>query len=204
MEKKRGQLIVISGPSGVGKGTVCKVLLSRNPNMRFSVSATTRAIRPGEIEGVHYFYITQAEFDAMIERDEFLEYMKVFGMNSYGTPKAFVEEQRSQGMDIVLDIDVQGGMRVKEVAPDAIMIFIAPPDQEELKARLVGRGTETPEAIERRLATASGELACIPLYDYIVLNDEVEKAAAAIEAIVAAERCRVTRNGELIEKLQQR
>lgn len=167
---KKGLLFVISGPSGVGKGTICKKLLERRKELKLSVSVTTRAPRPGEIEGVNYFFRSEEQFQDMIERDEFLEYMCVFGKNHYGTPKAYVAEQRAQGNDVILEIDVNGALNVKKRCPDAVMIFIAPPSMETLKKRLVGRGTETEEAVERRFAEAVKELAAAGEYDYIVVN----------------------------------
>ena len=199
--KKKGLLIVVSGPAGVGKGTVDAALMAKHPGIRMSVSVTTRAPRPGEIEGVHYFCRTKEEFDRMIEEGAFLEYMHVFGMNYYGTPKAFVEAEREKGNHVILEIDVQGAMKVKEACPDAVMVFIAPPSLKILKDRLVGRGTETQESIDVRTATALEELKKLPEYDYMVINDVVDEAVADMEAILAAELNRTARNTELITKL---
>ena len=199
--QKKGQLIIISGPSGVGKGTVNKILLEKNPNMCTSVSATTRAPRPGEEDGVHYFFKTKEAFEAMIRENAFLEYMQVFGMNYYGTPKAYVEEQRGKGLDVILEIDVQGGMRVKEACPEAVLIFIAPPSMAKLKARLTGRGTETAEVIERRFAEAKQELSYVDRYDYVVVNDVLEDAVKAVEDIAAAEKLRVSSSKAFIQSL---
>ncbi len=202
-QNKDGILIVLSGPSGVGKGTINRELCGRNCRIKNSVSATTRAKRPGEIEGVHYFFKSPSEFETMVARGDFLEYMHVFGMNYYGTPKQYVEEERCHGFDVILEIDVQGGMRVKEVCPDAVMIFIAPPSMGELKSRLIGRGTEMPEVVERRFAMAIEEMTYLSRYDYIVVNDVVEKAVHQIENIVAAEKSRVCRNRGMIQKFLQ-
>lgn len=199
--KKKGLLIVVSGPAGVGKGTVNAALMQKHPEIRMSVSVTTRAPRPGEIEGVHYFFRTKEEFDRMIEEDAFLEYMHVFGMNYYGTPKAFVETERNKGNHVILEIDVQGAMKVKESCPDAVLVFIAPPSLKVLKDRLVGRGTETQESIDVRTATALEELKKLPDYDYMVINDVVEEAVADMEAILSAELNRTARNQTLITKL---
>ena len=199
--KKKGLLIVVSGPAGVGKGTVDGALIAKHPEIKMSVSVTTRAPRPGEIEGVHYFFRTKEEFDRMIEQNAFLEYMHVFGMNYYGTPKAFVEAEREKGNHVILEIDVQGAMKVKESCPDAVMVFIAPPSLQILKQRLVGRGTETQESIDVRTATALEELKKLPRYDYMVINDVVEEAVADMEAILSAELNRTERNAELITKL---
>ena len=199
--KKKGLLIVVSGPAGVGKGTVNAALMQKHPEIRMSVSVTTRAPRPGEIEGVHYFFRTKEEFDRMIEEDAFLEYMHVFGMNYYGTPKAFVETERNKGNHVILEIDVQGAMKVRSRCPDAVLVFIAPPSLKVLKDRLVGRGTETQESIDVRTATALEELKKLPDYDYMVINDVVEEAVADMEAILSAELNRTARNQTLITKL---
>lgn len=201
-QSKEGLLLVISGPAGVGKGTLDKALLDKHDDMKLSVSATTRAPRPGEVEGVHYFYKTEAEFKDMISKDEFLEYMHVFNTNYYGTPRSFVEEQLHRGIDVILEIDVQGAMKVKKAFPNAVTVFIAPPSMVELKSRLIGRGTETLEQIEKRFATATQEIAMIPQYDYVVVNDVVEIALRRMEAIITAEKCKVAHSKTLIEKIQ--
>ena len=181
----KGMLIVISGPSGVGKGTIGNEILKRHSeNTCFSVSATTRKIRPGEKEGVHYFYKTPEEFNRMIENNEFLEYMQVFKKDSYGTPKSFVEEKRNAGFNVLLDIDVKGAMKVKANCPEALLIFIAPPSFAELRQRLVLRATETPEAVERRLSEAGTEMGYMSKYDFIVVNDVLENAVETVERIL--------------------
>ena len=201
-QSREGLLLVVSGPAGVGKGTLDKALLERHQDMKLSVSATTRAPRSGEIDGVHYFFKTEEEFEAMIERNEFLEYMHVFQTNYYGTPRSFVEEQLSRGIDVILEIDVQGAMKVKKAFPNAVMIFIAPPSMAELKSRLIGRNTETLEQIEKRFATAEKEIAMLPEYEYVVTNDVVEMAVNRMEAIITAEKCKVSRSNALLAKLQ--
>lgn len=201
MEREKGLLIVLSGPSGVGKGVIGNGLLGRNPNMKFSVSATTRAPRPGEVEGVNYFYKTREEFLRMIENNEFLEYMEVFGANFYGTPRAYVEQELAMGHDILLDIDVKGAMNVKKAYPEAVTIFIAPPSMPILKSRLIGRGTESEEAVERRFKTAFTEMKRIPEYDYVIVNDVIDRAVLSVEAILRGEKCRTHRNKDLIEDL---
>ena len=201
-QSREGLLLVVSGPAGVGKGTLDKALLERHQDLKLSVSATTRAPRPGEIDGVHYFFKTEEEFKAMIERNEFLEYMHVFQTNYYGTPRSFVEEQLSRGIDVILEIDVQGAMKVKKAFPNAVMIFIAPPSMAELKSRLIGRNTETLEQIEKRFATAEKEIAMLPEYEYVVTNDVVEMAVNRMEAIITAEKCKVSRSNALLAKLQ--
>lgn len=196
---RKGLLLVLSGPSGVGKGTVGEALMKRNPNIRFSVSCTTRAARPGEVEGLHYFFKTEEEFQRMIGEGAFLEYTKVFGANYYGTPRAYVEQQLCAGQDILLDIDVQGALRVKAQCPDAVMMFLAPPSMSALKCRLVGRGTECTEAVERRFREAYEELSHIKEYEYLVVNDILDKAVTDLEQVIAAERLRVCRNEDFID-----
>ena len=201
-QNRKGLLLVISGPAGVGKGTINLSLISRNSDIRMSVSATTRQPRPGEIDGVHYFFKTEEAFRQMIDEGAFLEYMRVFDLHYYGTPKSFVEQELAEGRSVILEIDVNGAMRVKAAYPDAVLIFIAPPSMSELKSRLIHRGTESSEAIERRFETAYQELEFMKRYDYVVVNDILDLAIARSEQIISAERCRVSRNGELIEKLQ--
>ena len=201
-QNRKGLLLVISGPAGVGKGTINLSLISRNSDIRMSVSATTRSPRPGEIDGVHYFFKSEEEFQKMIEDGAFLEYMRVFNTHYYGTPKSFVEQELAEGRSVILEIDVQGAMRVKAAYPDAVLIFIAPPSMSELKSRLIHRGTESSEAIERRFETAYHEMELVDRYDYVVVNDILDLAIARTEDIIVAERCKVSRNSELIEKLR--
>ena len=201
-QNRKGLLLVISGPAGVGKGTINISLISRNSDIRMSVSATTRQPRPGEIDGVHYFFKTEEEFQDMINKGAFLEYMRVFNTHYYGTPKSFVEQELAEGRSVILEIDVQGAMRVKAAYPDAVLIFIAPPSMSELKSRLIHRGTESSEAIDRRFETAFQEMEFVDRYDYVVVNDILDLAIARTEDIIVAERCKVSRNGELIEKLK--
>lgn len=195
---RKGLLLVLSGPSGVGKGTVGKALMARNPNIRFSVSCTTRAPRPGEVDGLHYFFKTEEEFLHMIREGAFLEYAKVFGANYYGTPRAYVKQHLSTGQDILLDIDVQGALKVKECCPEAVMMFLAPPSMSALKSRLVGRGTESRTAVERRLQEAFSELSHVQEYEYLIVNDVLDKAVKELEQVIAAERLRVCRNEDFI------
>ena len=203
MASQKGLLLVVSGPAGVGKGTIDSKLLERHANMVLSVSCTTRAPRPGEIDGVHYSFITEEDFRAMIDRDEFLEYMHVFGMNYYGTPAEPVFRHMSEGRDVLLEIDVRGAMRIKDKYPEALLVFIAPPSMAELKRRLIGRGTETEESIRRRTETAAKELEYLERYDYVVVNDTVDEAVAHMEQILAAERDRTPRNTAFIEELKK-
>ena len=190
---KKGLLIVISGASGTGKGTVCKELLAREHGVAFSVSATSRAPREGEQDGREYYFRTRAEFEAMIAEGAFLEYADVYG-NYYGTPLAPIEARRSAGEDILLEIDTQGALNVMERCPDGTFIFLLPPSLEELRRRITGRGTESEESLARRLAAARDEIRLGRRYRYAVLNDTVEDAAARIQTILAAERLRADMN----------
>jgi len=196
-----GLLLVVSGPAGVGKGTINNRLMARDPNIKMSISATTRAPREGEINGVHYFFKTEDEFKEMIAQDAFLEYMHVFSMHYYGTPKSYVVEELAQGNSVILEIDVQGAKKIKQTYPEAVLIFIAPPSMSTLKTRLIGRGSETPEAIEKRFAVAFSEMKEMEHYDYVVVNDMAEACVAQVEAILKAEKCRVARNKPTIDKL---
>ena len=190
---KKGLLIVISGASGTGKGTVCKELLARERGVAFSVSATSRAPRDGEQDGREYYFRTRAEFEAMIAEGAFLEYADVYG-NYYGTPLAPIEARRSAGEDILLEIDTQGALNVMERCPDGTFIFLLPPSLEELRRRITGRGTESEESLARRLAAARDEIRLGRRYRYAVLNDTVEDATTRIQTILAAERLRADMN----------
>lgn len=190
---KKGLLIVISGASGTGKGTVCKELLARERGVAFSVSATSRAPREGEQDGREYYFRTRAEFEAMIAEGAFLEYADVYG-NYYGTPLAPIEARRSAGEDILLEIDTQGALNVMERCPDGTFIFLLPPSLEELRRRITGRGTESEESLTRRLAAARDEIRLGRRYRYAVLNDTVEDATARIQTILTAERLRADMN----------
>ncbi|MDR0841050.1 MAG: guanylate kinase [Christensenellaceae bacterium] len=200
--KRKGLLLIISGPSGVGKGALCQALMQRNSNIKMSVSCTTRAPRVGEVDGINYFFKSPEEFQQMIEQGAFLEYIHVFGVDYYGTPRTCVEQQRAAGHDIILEIDVQGAMQAKQSCPDAVTIFIAPPSMSTLKTRLIGRGTETQQAIERRFEAAFEELQYMRKYDYIVTNDVLDKAVVQTEQIIAAESLRASRQMDLIESFQ--
>ncbi|MGN0179997.1 MAG: guanylate kinase [Monoglobaceae bacterium] len=179
----KGRLVVISGPSGVGKGTVIRRLLGECENLRLSVSATTRAPRNEDTEGVTYFFKTVDEFRSMIDNSEFLEWA-VYNGNYYGTPCAAVEENLECGLNVILEIDVQGALEVMKKRPDAVYIFIAPPNRETLMQRLVGRGTETEEQIKKRCAAAAAELEQQDKYDYVVINDVLDDAVGEIKSII--------------------
>lgn len=188
---KKGLLIVISGPSGTGKGTVCNALLQQN-DFWISVSATTRAPRKGEVDGENYYFLTKEDFLKRIDKDDFLEYAEVYG-NFYGTPKSNVLEKLEDGKDVILEIDIQGALKVKENYPDGVFIFILPPSMEELKKRITNRGTETEESLMTRFKSAYKEINYVSKYNYAVVNDTVEEAVRKIECVIAAERCRVDR-----------
>lgn len=186
---RQGRIIIVSGPSGVGKGTVLKEVMQDDPALRFSVSATTRKIRPGEIDGVHYFFMDKPRFEAMLANNEMLEHAEYAG-NYYGTPEKAVNDALAQGVSVVLEIEVQGALQVMRRRPDAISIFIAPPSFEELARRLNGRGDTPPDVAEKRLRIAVEECKNAPRYQYTIINDTVSEAAARIRAILTAEACR--------------
>ena len=191
-DKAKGLLIVISGPSGAGKGTICKNLLSKHPELNLSISATTRSPRAGEVDGVNYYFMTKEDFKDKIADGDFLEYAEVYN-NYYGTPKSNVEKILNSGKDVILEIDIQGALKVKENCKGGIFIFILPPSMEELKQRIIKRGSETPESLMKRFKSAYKEINYVSRYNYAVVNDEVELATEKIEAIILAERCRVDR-----------
>lgn len=196
---KKGFLLVISGPSGVGKGTVLHDLMNTQKNLVYSVSVTTRKQRPGEIEGVSYFFKSHEEFEKMIEEDKFLEYAKVHD-NYYGTPKDFVEEKINEGKIVILEIDVQGALNVKKNIDNGVYIFLAPPSLSELKNRIVNRGTETESDINLRMHNARKELSYIKDYDYLVVNDHLNSAINLVNEIINAEKHKVFREDIDFEK----
>lgn len=195
----KGFLLVISGPAGAGKGTICNELLERNKDMVFSISATTRNPRSGEEDGVHYHFIDKEKFEEMVKENEFLEHAYVH-TDYYGTPKQFVYDEIEDNKLVLLEIDVQGAIQVKENHPQVVSIFLLPPSMEELEHRIVTRGTETPEQIEKRMSNAYKEIETINEYDYYVVNDEIEKAVEAVEEIIRAERSKVDRHPNIKEQ----
>lgn len=188
----RGLLLVVSGPSGSGKGTVLQALFKRRAGLFYSVSATTRAPRPGEVDGEHYYFFTKETFEREIERGNMLEYAR-YCDNYYGSPRGPVEAMRDKGLDVILEIEVQGAMKVRHNCEDATLVFIMPPSIEELAKRLRGRGTESEDVVRKRLETSKAEVQTASAYDYIVLNDEVERAAGDVDCIITAEKLRSKR-----------
>lgn len=195
---KRGKLFVISGPSGAGKSTVVFKAMEGREDYCFSTSVTTRKPRPGEVDGREYFFIDRDRFSEMVLRNELLEHAE-YVSNSYGTPRAYVEEQLDAGFDVILDIEIQGARQVHEKMPEAVMIFIAPPTLEELERRLVNRGTDTAEAIRGRLARARQEYAEADFYSYIIVNDDADAAATELASIITAEHCRFGDRAEVLK-----
>lgn len=198
---KKGVLVVLSGFSGAGKGTIMKEVVKRYPYF-LSISATTRKPREGEVDGVDYFYHSREEFETMIENGELIEWAEYVG-NYYGTPKKAVEKQLAEGKDVLLEIEMQGGMLVKEQFPEALLLFVTPPSFEELEHRLIGRGTETKEEIARRMQRATEEVAYMPSYDYLIINDKLEQAIQDVHQIIQTEHMRVACNEELIHSFKE-
>lgn len=201
---ERGLLIVLSGPSGVGKGTVRRAIFESEDNdFQYSISMTTRQKREGEVEGVDYYFRTREEFEAMIEAGEMLEYAEYVG-NYYGTPLSYVNQTLDEGKDVFLEIEVQGAQQVKEKVPDGVFIFLTPPDLNELKSRITGRGTDSPDVIEARMEVAKNEIEMMAVYDYAVVNDEVPLAVERIKKIITSEHYRVDRViGKYIKMLKE-
>ncbi len=198
--KPQGVLLVVSGPSGAGKGTICAMLREALPDLGYSVSVTTRQPRVGEVDGVNYFFKTVAEVKEMIANDELLEYAEVYG-NYYGTPRKYVMDLLESGKDVLLEIDIQGALQIKERFPDGVFVFITPPSLDELCARIYKRGTDSEEVIKRRMASAADELTYASKYDYIIVNDIAEKAAQKVLTVMEAERYRVDRTYFIIDEI---
>ena len=188
-DKPQGLLLVVSGPSGAGKGTICSLLRKELPELSYSVSVTTREPREGEVDGRDYFFKTVAQVKDMIFRGELLEYAQVYG-NYYGTPKPYVMNLLNEGKDVLLEIDIQGALQIKKVFPDGVFIFVVPPSLEELRARIYKRGTDAEDVIEKRLKAATSELSYASEYDYIIVNDVAEKATKRVLTLLEAERYR--------------
>jgi guanylate kinase len=200
---RQGILLIVSGPAGSGKGTVVNELISAHPELKLSISATTRAPRPGDKHGETYYFISKDEFKERIEKGEMLEYNHFTGNdNYYGTPKKEVDEALAGGTDVILEIDVNGAMQVKEKMPNAVTVMLTPPDGKTLESRLVGRGTESAEEIQKRLATAKNEVSLLPKYDYSVVNEDgkIKKCAEEIYSIIKAEHLRTIYTKSIIEK----
>jgi guanylate kinase len=198
----KGILVVVSGFSGAGKGTVMKRLMEKYDGYALSVSATTRKPRPGEEDGREYFFRTRDEFEKLIEEDALLEYAR-YVENYYGTPRSYVEEQLQAGRNVILEIEIQGAMKIKEKIPEALLVFVTPPTVEELERRLTGRGTETAQVIADRLARAGEEAEGMGQYDYILVNDTVEECVDHLHQIIVSEHSRVSRNAEFIADIQK-
>ncbi|MBQ6369986.1 MAG: guanylate kinase [Firmicutes bacterium] len=185
---KKGKLFIISGPSGTGKGSICKKLLEMDPNLRLSVSVTTRAPREGEVHGREYFFITAEEYQELLEGDGLLEHASVYGRTMYGTPREQVFRWMDEGLDVILEIDVQGAFQVRENYPECILIFILPPSMEELEARIRHRGSETEESLKARLGEAQHEIDLSDRYDHRVVNGDLEQAVTDVHEIINRER----------------
>ncbi|MFC3040277.1 guanylate kinase [Virgibacillus xinjiangensis] len=200
MIEEKGILFILSGPSGVGKGTVRKALFERDPDLKYSISMTTREKRPGETDGIDYFYKTQEEFQELIKNNQLLEYAQYVN-NYYGTPRAYVEETLEAGKDVFLEIEVQGALQVKENFPEGVFIFLFPPSLEELKNRIINRGTESSELVLNRLKEARKEIELMDAYDYVVVNDNVDHAVEKVQAIIQSEHLKRERIAKQYKKL---
>ena len=202
MQKNRGILLVLSGFSGSGKGTVVKEVMKKySDKYALSISATSRKPRPGETDGIEYFFKTREEFEEMIAKDELVEYAQ-YVENYYGTPKAYVEEQLAAGKDVILEIEIQGALKIKKKFPDTLLLFMTPPSADELKNRLVGRGTESMDVVESRLARAVEEAQGIEEYDYLIVNDDLDECVERFHHIVSNEHYRVSRKQMFIEDMR--
>lgn len=198
--RRQGALLVISGPSGAGKGTICKALLRSSPAIHYSISVTTRAKRVGEEHGVNYWFLSEERFQEMRNKNELLEWAEVYG-NYYGTPRRYVEEELAAGHDVILEIDIQGAMKVKHSFPQGVFIYILPPSFDELEHRIVTRGTDSESVIKKRMGCVKQELTCAKEYHYVVVNDIVETAVSQVKSIIEAEHCRISRNTAVLEQI---
>ena len=199
---RKGCLVIISGFSGAGKGTVVKALMDRYDCYALSISATTRQPRPGEVDGMEYFFKTREEFEELIRQDDLYEYAR-YVSNYYGTPKAYVEEQLEAGKDVILEIEVQGALKVKEKNPDTLLLFVTPPSAAELRNRLAGRGTETPEVIDERMARAAEEALLMDKYEYLIVNDKLDDCVETVHQLIQREHLRMDANQEMIDKIKK-
>lgn len=199
---KKGLLVVISGPSGAGKGTLCKEILQKNDKIVMSISCTTRNPRENEVDGVNYYFVTKEKFQQMISEDAFLEYAEVYD-NFYGTPYSGIEKKLDEGYDVILEIDIQGALKVKDRYPEGLFIFILPPSMEELKNRIKKRGSETEESFLKRFKSAFKEINYASRYNYAVINDILDDAVRKLECIIIAEKCRIDRISKTYTYLQE-
>ena len=197
---REGILVVVSGPSGAGKGTVLNVFKEQEKNTRFSISATTRKPRKGEVEGVNYFFKSNEEFERMVASNELVEWVK-YCDNCYGTPKKYIDDTIKQGMNCLLEIEVEGALNIKKAYPDSVCIFLLPPSFEELKKRIEGRGTESPDIIAKRLEKAKREILFADRYDYIIINDDIENAVSSLRSILVAEKLKYKRNRDILKMM---
>lgn len=202
MMDKQGILVVLSGFSGAGKGTIMKALLERHDDYALSISATTRKPRAGEVEGREYFFVSKEQFLSMVEEDALIEHAQYVD-NYYGTPKRYVEEQRAAGKDVILEIEIQGALKIKERFPEALLIFVMPPDAAELERRLTGRGTESPDVIRARLKRAAEEAVGIEAYDYILVNDQVDACVERLHQMIQVQHDRTSARLAFIDKVRQ-
>ena len=202
MMKQQGILAVVSGFSGAGKGTIMKALLGKYDNYALSISATTRKPREGEVHGREYFFLSVEKKKKMIEEDQFIEHAR-YVSNYYGTPRSYVEEKMAEGKDVILEIEIQGALKVKEKFPETLLVFVVPPSAEELKNRLVGRGTETMEVIESRMDRALEEAEEMEAYDYILVNETVDKAVEDLHNLIQSQHMKASGNQELIKKMKE-
>lgn len=200
--KQQGILAVVSGFSGAGKGTIMGKLMEKYDNYALSISATTRNPREGEVHGREYFFLTVDQFEDMIAKDQFIEHAR-YVSNYYGTPRSYVEEKMAEGKDVILEIEIQGALKVKEKFPETLLVFVVPPSAEELKRRLVGRGTETPEVIEERMRRAVEESEEMDSYDYILVNETVEKAVEELHNLIQSQHMKSSHNEDLIHKMKE-